>query len=107
MTNSAYGMSPGSQSVPAIDGACSEDRSFQLLLNELDCGEAMAGLAIIAIEFENFCRTYNNARQCYEWVVSQLLQLHLPTERLPEINSRLGQLRDWLNLFDPQFDVET
>jgi hypothetical protein len=107
MTTPAYGTSHGSESIPTIDAARSDERSFQLLLSELDCGEAMAGLAIIATDFENFRRTYNNARQCYEWVVSQLLQLSVPAGRLQEIDSRLCALRSWLDIAGPRLDVES
>jgi hypothetical protein len=103
MTNSAYGTSPNAETVSAINGTGSNDRCFEGMLNELACAEAMAGLAIIAIDFENFRRTYNNARQCYEAAVSQLLQLHLSAERIPEINSRLDQLRSWLDIVGPRF----
>jgi hypothetical protein len=84
----------------------SSERGFQLLLNELDCAEAMAGLANFSIDFENFCRTYNNARQHYESVVAQLLQLHLPPERILEIHRRLSHLNIWLSVLGPAQNME-
>jgi hypothetical protein len=106
MTKTAYGLSPVSESAAPGNGTRSNERRFQLLLSELDCAEAMAGLANIAIDFENFRRTYNNAQQYYELVVSQLLQVHVPGEYVPEILRRLDHLRKWLDAASGRQRVE-
>jgi hypothetical protein len=106
MTKTAYGLSPVSGSAAPGNSTRSKERRFQLLLSELDCAEAMAGLANIAIDFENFRRTYNNARQYYEHIVSQLLQVHVPGEYVPEILRRLDHLRKWLDAASGRQRVE-
>ena len=106
MTKTAYGMSPGSGSTAPGSGVRAKDRRFQLLMSELDCAEAMAGLANIAIDFENFRRTYNNARQYYELVVSQLLHVQIPGEYVPELLRRLYHLRKWLDAASGRYPME-